>query len=235
MNECANLFSSEEEEINFYESHVGPLTTSDIEYGLTLKDIYESNERFCRLEDRRNKLQAHLKKYGAEIFSGYARGSLPPSFVQECKKEIVLRYKQKNKKGDLNELCPLRLSGFQKIASNVKGKPRGLSNGANMQLFSKARAGGYLYRISRSVRTNWNIYNFDCDDVINEAEELLAIRFTLKIWKRKKWPNVTLDDLLNEAENNRIIELQLIFERIYLLVLKEGQFAKLPRMKFHHQ
>lgn len=238
MNESANLFSSDEDEINFYESHVGRLTPLDIEFGLTLKVLYESNQHFCRLELRRDKLKANLEKYGAEIFNGYARGSLPPSFVLTVKNEILESAKRKKIKIDElgNELCPQRSSGFQKIAANVNGKPRWLAGyPPNMKMFSQARESNYLYQYRSYVCTKWDIYNFDTDVIDDEAKELLAIRHTLHIWKRKKWPDLVLDDLLKEANYIQIFELQQKFERIYFLVLKGGREVKLPRLKFIHQ
>lgn len=237
MNESAKIVPSDEEEMIFYESRVGSLSAMDIENGLTQKNFYETNEYFSRLELRRDKLLANLKKYGAEIFSGYARGSLPSSFVQECKDEIKARAEKfQTKIIDLDKLCPLRESGFQKIAAKANGKSRGLAGcNENLQIFSNAIASNYLIRSGRNVCTQWDIYNFDIDDAENEANELLAIRFTLHIWKRKKWPNLILDDLLKEDKDERTFELKNQFEKVYFLVLESGPHVKLPRMKFNYR
>ena len=235
MNESAKIFSSEEEEIHFLESHVGPLSPLDIEYGLTLKIHYESNEHLCRLESRRDNLQAHLEKYGAEIFSGYARASLPASFALEFKK-LVLEEARRNKltiETIWEELCPDRQSGFLKIAANVNGKPRALAGSTEiMEMFSKARQGNYLVQYRDYVCTKSNVYNLDNDGIDDDAKELLVIAITLQIWKRNKWPFLVKDDLLGEPKNERTYELQQYFERIYFLVLEAGPHVKLPRLKF---
>lgn len=237
MNESAKIFSSEENEAIFYESRVGLLCDDDIKYGLTQKFLYETNELYCRLELRRDKLQKNLKKYGAEIFSGYARDSLPPSFVLELITEIKTRAKIVQVKiSDLDSLCPERNSGFQKIASKEKGKSRGLVGcKENLQILTNAIEENLLIHSGPCSCTNFDIYNFNYDDATHKANELLAIRNTLHIWKRKKWPNLALKDLLNEELDERTLELQNHFEMVYFLILEHGRHFKLPRIKFHYR
>ncbi len=236
MNESAKILLGEKNKMDFYGSHVGILTSTDIERGLTPKILYESNEQFCRLEARRDKLKENLEKFGEEIFRGYARISLPSRFVQECKREIVERARLNKKKISTfdYDLCPDRKSGFHKIAANVKGKPRSHKvSPENLELFYSARKMNLLFRFSRFGPTKLDPYSHDIDDVVDEVIELIAIRITLNIWKRKKWPKIVLDDLLKEAKNERTFELQRQFKRIYFLVLENGRNSKLPRLKFN--
>jgi hypothetical protein len=249
-NESATSAWEEQYAEMFYDAYVGPLTATDIAAGITRKMIYEADVREGRRQDRHFKLIENLEKYGEEIFSGYARTSLPSTFAEECKNEIVERAKQVAKgKGNLDDylkqlLCPQRESGFKNIAAKEKGKRRGLAAySQNLKIFPEAMKRNYLIREPEmSFCTKSDIYNFNADDVMDEVNELIAIRMTLQIWKRKKrWPELILSELLMdwstlvETNNDRVFELQRKFEQIYLLVLDGGRDVKLPRMKFFHQ
>lgn len=244
MNESEKLFSSYEDDINFYESHIGALTPMDIQYGVTLKMLYESDSNFCRLETMRDRLRANLEKYGEEIFSGYFRGTFLASQVRELKNEIKKSAKLMNVKiVELNKLCPHIDEGFNKIAAKIKvnGEEKLMGLAAtepNINIFTKARERHYLSRYERYDLTSSDIYNFDPDGADNYLLEVLAIRKTLHKWKRQKWPKLVLDDLLMDAKDERTYELQIKFERIYLLIWKWGlrtdKFPKLARMKFKY-
>jgi hypothetical protein len=106
----------------------------------------------------------------------------------------------------------------------------------NLGIFTKARIKEYLPRYERYQLTSFDIYNFKNDGADNDLLEVLAIRHTLHRWKRKKWPNLVLDDLLVNPVDNRILELQTKFELLYFVILKEMEiqyFGFKPPLQFN--
>jgi hypothetical protein len=104
-----------------------------------------------------------------------------------------------------------------------------------MNIFLQAKDGGYLDPQQEYVCTKFDIYNFDFDDIVDQANELLNIRITLSKWKRKKWPKLIIEDLLKEPESDKWYEIQQRFERAYFLILEGGPDIELPSKKSIYQ